>query len=698
MTPAPFKPASPRSKAAPDKFSVALLLNVPANKTEPVEAKPELAPPVAANDQGAKAKPASSVQVAVASAKPAVARPTRPMVERPSVSRAKRVPAPQIPAISPVTREGVSAKLALVKAKSQVDRPTPPPPVVPTLVTQPAASVASDRPAREPEVARQAVSRPPPVPVSPVVEALPLATVDAPSMDAMDALPLATVDALPLATVDAPSMDAMDAHSVPAAAVVTERPRMLSLRIWRSSHALPRWITSLTPQDALRWLPSQTAVLDSLRRGRRMLISASARVTEWGVELAAAQAWRRINRPTLWVLGSSLLFALSLVTLLLARGPAGHGESLLRARAEVTAVERHFDAREAERNLAEQARAEGRMSLVVKVPAFSKRRRVTTEPQTLSLAPLSEVKLETLAQIEAHALPGSTVTVYAPDVEALASAVGLRLGRRASLDTVTLEQVELFWADVSEQDADLELLVATLRERSLEAKRALSGSRRVVDRLSAAGQNRAPAKGFFTRNTTARRSPALGQAGRLLKERRKASQEAQASYEEAAQRAERYALKPARAPGPAGVAAARVTVRFGTETTTFDVPVRVHAVPVRIAPPAGVGFGATHAAFAWDAVKDKTPKAAVVTLASLVPWQTQAIGLMKALPCLFLGLICVLSFRMLRPETRRALASRMHSVAAGTYEHLCTLVTHLRSVAATTYEHLRTLATHLRRR
>jgi serine/threonine protein kinase len=368
---------------------------------------------------------------------------------------------------------------------------------------------------------------------------------------------------------------------------------------------------------------------------------------------SAARSLRAQSKLSMVRGGLGLLLLASFTILIRAQASSEHDRTLLRAQAELAALREGFDRKQAERALKAQADALGRAPFVLETKVRQKRgraMRATTASQTAWVSPLSEVTLQSLQQIDKYAQPGSAVTVHVLDAEALASSLSWRLSRTGQGTAPTLKSVELYWADVSQQDLDLEREVLALHEQSVQAQKAL-GARRVARS----------------------RRPVRGGAARLLNERKEASAAALARYEEAAQRAESQREATA-APRIPGVAVARVTVAYEADDISLDVPVPVMARSVTVTPLLGVELTATRATGSWDTLKHQSADAAAVILTRHIPWhaqpltilgtQVRRIELLRIVPGLLLALIGILSFQMLSIEARGRLSARLRSAAS----------------------------------
>jgi len=388
--------------------------------------------------------------------------------------------------------------------------------------------------------------------------------------------------------------------------------------------------------------------------------------------------WRRKNKLAMLQSALYLLSLASLMVLIWAQGTADSGRVLTRAEAELSATRKNFNRQEAEHAMLSQADALGTVSLAFEYTFRDKTGLPKKSSQTLSVRPLAAVTLDTLGQLAAHAQPDSALTVHVLDAKAFASSLSWRLVRTGRSGAPTLAAVELFWADLDPQAVDRELQVAALHSQSIAAHKTLRDSKRKLSYLVAgprrlnSSKAQIPRATTFNRQARSRPRPGARQAGALFAERKKASAEAQARYEEAAKSAESL-REIATASGSANVAAARVTVHYGTEQISFDLPVAVRAERVPVTPLAGVSLDATRSTGLWDTLRDQTPEAAHALVTTHIPWHARPIAmlgveahgmrLLQLLPCALLALLGLVSLRMLRPGTRRDGSATLMSAA-----------------------------------
>lgn len=430
--------------------------------------------------------------------------------------------------------------------------------------------------------------------------------------------------------------------------------------------------------------------------------------------------------------GLYLLLLASLVALFSMRSTVEQGAKLLRAQAELTRFVKSFRREDAELSIQRQVETLGLVPFVFDT-AVKGKRGVTKASQTVWVRPLSTVRLESLAQIAAYSTPSGALTVHGLDRQALASSLSWRLGRSGRSGVPVLKGVELSWSQFSEDDVDLELEVAELRKQSFDARNSLREARRTMPRtrvvkrpVSKVGSKvfpgagkpfgkapalasglsskpspwgskpgpktppttsktqvraplfanqssaKAPLMAIVSRQVAAQRA-AKKEAGRVLGEKRKLSDDARARYEQAALRAEAPGLV-VKTADISSVAAAHVIVSYGTEDLTFDVPVPVKEQVVPVAPLPDVSFAATRATGLWDALKDQTPASALADVTLRLPWQARpmslfgvefrGIRLLQALPCVLLALLGLVSLSMYRRKQIQSSGLERESRAA----------------------------------
>ncbi len=356
--------------------------------------------------------------------------------------------------------------------------------------------------------------------------------------------------------------------------------------------------------------------------------------------------------------GLLLLLAASLAVAVLAR-PAPENRRLVRALEEVSSFRAAFDQKAAEDLLRQQAIGIGqvRPQELERVTAGKHGPQLKVAAEAVPVRALAFTSLATLSQIADHARPNSTVAIGVADLDALGSSLLWRLARAQRTGISTVSAVELWPAEVTQEDVALEREVAELRVASLDARAALEEAESRIGIL----EYRVGAQSKRRSKSLVKSTLALEEAKVTLQQRTQARSDAQLRYEQSAQRAER-----ARKILSAGntqipeAAIARVRYAYGSEQSTLDIPIPLIRRDVMVAPLKVTSFPALRAAGMWNAVKDKTSDAAIGSIQARFNWHLQPIRILgfsvngrwvlELLPCVLPILLALLLRRIHRAE------------------------------------------------
>lgn len=350
-----------------------------------------------------------------------------------------------------------------------------------------------------------------------------------------------------------------------------------------------------------------------------------------------------------------LLLVASLALAVLAR-PHPENRQFTGALRELQLFRAGFQRDSWERSLREHAEAQGTLPLSALHSAITGQGvpAVEVEQAGPALRPLTSVRLATLADVQAHAAAGSSVTIGIPDVQALGAALAWRLAHEPKgASAPLLKSVELTPATVSLEDVKLEQEVARLRVAVLEAEQEVTAATQKLELeqnvFEARRERGLPWK------TILKSIEAVKAATEALSTKRTTLLELQQRYEAEATRAqaERAGVKPGRVPT---VAIARVSLSIDGAPRTLAIPVILSLRDVVVpALPQG-SFAATRAAGLWAEVKGHDAEQAIATVKSHFNWHNRSVQLLgltlsgalllHLLPCLLPGLLAVLLVRM----------------------------------------------------
>lgn len=318
-----------------------------------------------------------------------------------------------------------------------------------------------------------------------------------------------------------------------------------------------------------------------------------------------------------------LVLAATLVVLVVTL-PRPENRRLVGALEEMESFRHAFDRAAAERALREQAESASAASMQDVEKAAQNRHayKLKLAPSAPPVRPISVLDLGSLAAVEQHAQPGTTVTVGAPDVNALGASIGWRLARTSG-GPFTLLSAELLLADVDEKDVALEQEVARLRAASIETRKAVEEATRRVEIYEQRVEFQTKARSKYLGKSR----EALYEARTALDEKTRLMTDTQASYDAEATRAQ----EPRKLREPNGTvptaALARVVVSNNGTPITFDIPVPLRHRRVPVTPLTGANFAHSKEASLWDEVKGLDADGAVRAIRSHFNWHMAALEL-----------------------------------------------------------------------
>jgi hypothetical protein len=355
-----------------------------------------------------------------------------------------------------------------------------------------------------------------------------------------------------------------------------------------------------------------------------------------------------------------LLLVASLGLAVLAR-PHPDNYRLTGALRELTTFRQSFERSTAEGLLRAQAEAQGLTplaALAAKVggPGVP---RVNLPNDAPAIRPLTSAHLATLSDVFAFATPEAKLTLGSPDLEALGPSLAWRLARAQKPGPFVLKSAELVSAELGEEDLKHEQETAALRLQVVNDQAAVDAAQKRLETeeriLEARKTNHASWKMVL------KAMDAQKEALAALEEKKATLTKTQASYESAAQRAERKP-KPKEPSAVPALAAARVTLAHADESITFEIPVPIKARAVAITKLAGATFAVTRAAGLWDELKGLDPDAAIASVQDRFNWHNKGLELggltlSGALALQALPLILPLLLLLVRARARRVATS-----------------------------------------
>jgi hypothetical protein len=302
--------------------------------------------------------------------------------------------------------------------------------------------------------------------------------------------------------------------------------------------------------------------------------------------------------------------------------PLGDDRNSMSALNELRAFDTGFDRAALERALLSQASAQGMVALAdiargLGAPGLPK---VSVAAAAPAITPRTEVQLNTLSDVNALAAAGATIGIGSPKAEALASALGWRLARRApeaGADRYELQQIVLTdractSADLQREQtiADERLAAVNARNASVAAKTALAEAETLHEQRK---KWKASRKAIQLANAARLEALAVSNSAVI------ALTQADARYAADAKLGEKLAAAPKGA-GGCMLATATLLARPSAARIELILPTPIDQRRVTVPNLTGVDFPVLHAVSLWSVVEQQSAKDAIATLLSRFSW------------------------------------------------------------------------------
>jgi hypothetical protein len=314
-----------------------------------------------------------------------------------------------------------------------------------------------------------------------------------------------------------------------------------------------------------------------------------------------------------------------------AASPLGDNGQLMKVLRELVQFREGFDREKLEAFLLARAAGQGEVALpdIATLVKEGGKPMLKLPEDAPPVVPLAGVELATLAAVNAFCGDEASMKIGSPSAQRIADSLTWRLSRRKGEGEYELQKVVLERAAVANADVELEGKIVTARSAARKSRKAYRKASRLHER--------ADARFVMLRKRRAHWRPMLkaqekrDEARAEMEARKSEADATQATYEELAQRAEKFA--PSGGSDGSSVeelsrAAAAVTLTSaGTEeplVVRFPVALEVKSVPVP--PLTGCDFALTKAAGIWDGVKGLTAEQAIVRVEAMFSWHYGLVG------------------------------------------------------------------------
>lgn len=302
--------------------------------------------------------------------------------------------------------------------------------------------------------------------------------------------------------------------------------------------------------------------------------------------------------------------------------PLGDDRITMSALNELRAFDTGFDRAALERALLSQATSQGMVALAditrgLGAPGLPKVSVATAAP---AITPHTEVKLNTLGDVNALAAAGATIGIGSAKAEALAIALGWRLARRApepGADRYELQQIVLTRRACTDADLQREQTIANERLAALNARTASVAAKTALAQAEAFHEQRkkwkASWKAILSANQARLEALAVSTGAET------ALGQADARYATDAKLGEKLEASP-NGDGTCVLATATLLARPSAARIELVLPTPIDQRRVSVPNLTGVDFPVLHAVSLWSVVEQRTAKDAIATLLRRFSW------------------------------------------------------------------------------